>query len=118
MNKDSEMFKYLSSTGYSRKIMKYKLESYFEGIWQDEYLNLNMEIIRKIQKKYGHHDQVMIAIIDYVLFISKGILYLRYVEYLSSMIIGECIDSIRELLKYLYNEKPLRQELEKGLAVK
>ncbi|HDX9651235.1 MULTISPECIES: hypothetical protein [Bacillus] len=109
MEKNSELYKHLSSTGYSKRIMKYQLETY---------LRLNMGIVRKIQKKYGHNDQVMIAIIDYVLYISKGILYLRYIEYLSAMIIGERIDSMKNLLKYLYNVKPLQQEIECRLDVK
>ncbi|PHD21369.1 hypothetical protein [Bacillus wiedmannii] len=109
MENNSELYKHLSSTGYSKRIMKYQLETY---------LRLNMGIVRKIQKKYGHNDQVMIAIIDYVLYISKGILYLRYIEYLSAMIIGERIDSMKNLLKYLYNVKPLQQEIECRLDVK
>ncbi|KMP91157.1 hypothetical protein COL68_17750 [Bacillus wiedmannii] len=118
MEKNSELYKHLSSTGYSKRIMKYQLETYLKGIWEDGYLRLNMGIVRKIQKKYGHNDQVMIAIIDYVLYISKGILYLRYIEYLSAMIIGERIDSMKNLLKYLYNVKPLQQEIECRLDVK
>ncbi len=121
MRKNSELYVQLRLSGYSRNIKRYTLESYFDSVSNEvdkKHMNLHLKIISKIQKKYEHSDETMIAIIDYVLFTSNGIMYYRYIEYIACMIIGEGIDTMVELLKYLYNEKPLRQEIERGLATK
>lgn len=81
-------------------------------------LEVHLEIIWRIQNKYKHSDETMLIIIDHVLHISNGILNCRYIEYIACMIIGEKIGTTVDLLKYLYNEKPLWQEGEKGLAAK
>ncbi|MCG3797059.1 hypothetical protein LT343_27590 [Bacillus toyonensis] len=121
MQKNSELYKRLRLSGYSRNIKQYTLEAYFDSISGEEdvkYLKLHLEIIRRIQKRYKHSDETMVIIIDYVLHISNGILNCRYIEYIACMVIGEGIATTVDLLKYLYNEKPLWQEIERGLAAK
>ncbi|WJX07551.1 hypothetical protein [Bacillus cereus] len=121
MKKNSELYKRLRLSGYSRNIKRYTLESYFDFVSGEEdvkHLKLHLEIVRRIQKKYKHNDETMVTIIDYVLIVSKGILNCRYIEYIACMIIGEGINTTVDLLKYLYNEKPLWQGIERGLATK
>lgn len=76
-------------------------------------MDLHLEIIRRIQKKYKHSDETMVTVIDYVLNISNGILNCRYIEYIACMVIGEGIETVVNLLKYLYNEKTLWKEIER-----
>lgn len=121
MQKNSELYKQLRLSGYSRNIKQYTLGSYFDFVSEEKdkkRVDLHLEIIRRIQKKYKHSDETMVIIIDYVLKISNGILNCRYIEYLACMVIGEGIETAVDLLKYLYNEKPLWQEIERGLAAK
>ncbi|EJS12681.1 hypothetical protein IKS_03678 [Bacillus cereus VDM062] len=121
MQKNSELYKQLRLLGYSRNIKRHTLETYFDFVSGEEdvkYLELHLEIVRRIQKKYKHNDETMVTIIDYVLTVSKGVLNCRYIEYLACMVIGEDIDTMVDLLRYLYNEKPLWREIEKGLAAK
>ncbi|MCR6787888.1 MULTISPECIES: hypothetical protein [Bacillus cereus group] len=121
MQKNSELYKQLRLSGYSRNIKRYSLESYFDfisGTEDEKYLELHLEIVRRIQRKYKHNDETMVTIIDYVLTVSNGVLYCRYIEYIACMVIGEGIDRMVDLLKYLYNKKPLWQEIERGLATK
>ncbi|HDX9526619.1 hypothetical protein FA950_03065 [Bacillus thuringiensis] len=121
MQKNSELYKQLRLSGYSRSIKRHTLESYFDFISEEEdvkCLELHLGIVRRIQKKYKHNDETMITIIDYVLIVSEGVLNLRYIEYIACMVIGEGIETTVDLLKYLYNEKPLWQEIERGLAAK
>lgn len=121
MQKNSELYKRVRLSGYSRNIKQYTLESYFDSVWGEEdkkYLELHLQIIRRIQKRYKHSDETMVIVTDYVLHISNGILNCRYIEYIACMVIGEGIVTTVDLLKYLYNEKPLWQEIERGLAAK
>lgn len=121
MQKNSELYKQLRLSGYSRNIKRYTLKSYFDFVSEEKdkkHVDLHLEIIRRIQKKYKHSDETMVTIIDYVLNISNGILNCRYIEYIACMVIGEGINTMVDLLKYLYNEKPLWKEIERGLAAK
>ncbi|PFS16475.1 hypothetical protein COK55_06950 [Bacillus cereus] len=121
MKKNSELYKQLRLLGYSRNIKQYTLESYFDFISEEgdvKYSKLHLEIVRRIQKKYKHNDETMVTIIDYILNVPKGVLNCRYIEYIACMVIGEGIDTTVNLLKYLYNEKPLWREIERGSATK
>jgi len=121
MQKNSELYKQLRLSGYSRNIKRHTLESYFDFVSEEEdvkHLELHLGIVLRIQKKYKHNDETMVAIIDYVLTVSKGVLNCRYIEYIACMVIGEGINTTVDLLKYLYNKKPLWREIERGLAAK
>ncbi|EJV58316.1 hypothetical protein IEO_04551 [Bacillus wiedmannii] len=121
MQKNSELYKRVRLSGYSRNIKQYTLESYFDSVWAEEdkkYLELHLQIIRRIQKRYKHSDETMVIVTDYVLHISNGVLNCRYIEYIACMVTGEGITTTVDLLKYLYNGKPLGQEIERGLATK